>query len=194
MAQRVTPREIKGADPKTFQLITADGLYAQDAGRVYYLGVPIAEADPATFEVLEFPFSQDKKHAFIAAGPMRGVERESWRPLRKGHAADPWLGLDKNTQVADAQALFVTGWSRDAAQFYFGREPIVGVDVPTFEVLSDYYAKDKDHVYSRHYQDLDVIVGADPATFVVHDDVDDAGPPRADAHDANARYRHGKHH
>ena len=55
-------------------------LDAKDTERVYYLGIPIADADPLTFEVLMTPFSQDKNQAFIGLVPIPGIDRASWRP------------------------------------------------------------------------------------------------------------------
>ncbi len=195
MADLFTPREIKGADAKSFDLITRDGLYSQDAKRVYYLGVPIVDADPLTFEVLTHPFSRDSAFAFIGAVPIPGVDRQSWRPLRKGRTDDYWYRSDRDTHPKNQESVSVAGWSRDANAFYYGREVVTGIDASTFEVLSDYYAKDRDHVYSRYFHGkLTVIKDADPATFVVHADADDIlrGGRSADAHDAKSQYHCGK--
>ncbi|MCA9245948.1 MAG: DKNYY domain-containing protein [Planctomycetales bacterium] len=194
MAVSYTPREITGADAKSFSLITNDGLYAKDAKHVYFLGVPILEANPLTFEVLMYPFSQDKEDAFIGAAPIPNVDRESWRPLREGWADDCWERSANVIRPKPQESIHVNGWSRDANAFYYGREAISGIDVATFEVLSDYYAKDKNNVYSQHYGKLVAIKNADASTFVVHEDAEEIlGRPRgADAHDANSQYRDGK--
>jgi hypothetical protein len=195
IADYYTPREIEGADAKSFILITRDGLYAKDAKHVYFLGVPIVEADPLTFEVLIYPFSQDKEHAFIGAAPIRGVDRASWHPLRKGWTGDHWYRSARDIHPEIQESVYVAGWSRDSDAFYYGRKAVSGIDVTTFEVLSDYYAIDKNHVYSRHFYDkLVVIKNADPATFVVHENADEIlkRGRGADAHDAKSQYRDGK--
>ncbi len=185
--------EINDADAKSFQLVTPDGLYTKDANRVYFMGVPIVEAKPDTFEVLIYPFSQDATHAFIGAAPIPNIDRASWRPLRKGSTGDHWYRSTRETYPKKQESVYAAGWSRDANSFYYGRERVSGVDVATFEVLSDYYAMDKRRVYSRHFFDkLTAIKGADPATFVVHEDADELLSRGADAHDANSQYQDGK--
>lgn len=195
VAECYTPCKIKGADAKSFQIITHDGVYAKDAKHVYFLGVPIVDADPSSFEILMYPFSQDKEHAFVGAAPIHDVDRASWCPLRKGWTDDHWYRSARDTHPQDQESAYVTGWSCDANAFYYGRKTVNEIDVVTFEVLSDYYAKDKNHVYSRYYYDkLAIIQDADPVTFMVHENVDDIlkKGQGADAHDAKFQYRSGK--
>lgn len=195
MAMGYTPREIKGADAATFELLTPDGLYSRDANQVYYLGVPLKDCDPSTFEILMFPFSQDKTKAYIGATSIPSVDRESWRPLRRGFADSYWEESDNNElRPKEQNSVWVEGWSKDDRAFYYGRAVVSGIDVATFEVLSDYYARDKNHVYSRHYNTLAVIKGADPASFAVSADVDEVVTRGMgeDAHDAKSKYLNGK--
>lgn len=193
MARNYTPREIKGAHAPSFRLVTADGLYSRDKSKVYYLGVPIEDADPASFETLVFPFSQDKEHAYVGATPIPVEDNNSWIPLREGGTGDYWYRSTREVYPKERETVYVAGWSRDDGAFYYGDNVIKGIKVATFEVLSDYYARDKNHVYSRHYYDkLVVIKQADPTTFVVHEDADELLVRGADAHDANSQYRNGK--
>lgn len=194
MARHYTPQVIEGADPTSFELITSDGTYSRDSNHVYFLGISIDGVDPLSFEALVFPFSKDKNQAYYAAAPLAGVDRESWRPLRKGWIEEPWRREGKKPPYPVPKSeVGGGGWSRDKNAFYYGRSVIAGVDVGTFEVLSDHYVKDKDHVF-RHVYDskMSVIKGADPATFVVHKDADNMIAWGADAHDANSQYRKGE--
>lgn len=218
MADFYSPREIKDADAESFALISLDGLYAKDKNHAYYLGVPIVGADPDSFEVHMPPFSQDKERAFIGATPIPEIDRASWRPLRKGSAGDPWHRENNNFHPLRPESMFSTGWSRDKNTFYYGTDAITKIDVATFQVLSDYYAKDQHHVYSCHFYrrpaskgstagklmltadskpqepELDIIEGADPVSFVVHKDVDSiiSSLQGADAHDSKKQYRQGR--
>ncbi|OGC93649.1 hypothetical protein A2389_03295 [Candidatus Adlerbacteria bacterium RIFOXYB1_FULL_48_10] len=73
---------------------------------------------------------------------------------------------DKLLPKADPDTFEVEGaYGYDHRTAYYGGEIIKGVDAGTFTVIGDYWAKDKDRVYS----DGNVIVGADPATFELID-------------------------
>lgn len=71
-------RKIEGSDPDTFEVIsTADRRsYAKDKNNVYiYIkddwGVyKIINADPTTFEVLDFPYAKDKNDAYNGTLPL----------------------------------------------------------------------------------------------------------------------------
>ena len=58
------PVTIDAADPATFTILTADGIYTKDK-RVYYWGIEAVGADPDSFRVLEPPYSRDSKAAFF---------------------------------------------------------------------------------------------------------------------------------
>lgn len=69
--------KIKDADPATFEVITDEGdmRYAKDKNSVFiYLEdggiVKVIGADPATFEVLEYPYAKDKNDAYNGCLPL----------------------------------------------------------------------------------------------------------------------------
>ena len=71
-------RKIEGSDPDTFEVIsTADRRsYAKDKNNVYIYFkndwdvYKIINADPGTFEVLEFPYAKDKNDAYNGTLPL----------------------------------------------------------------------------------------------------------------------------
>ncbi|MFE4712354.1 DKNYY domain-containing protein [Paenibacillus sp. NPDC056722] len=70
--------EVKGSDPETFQIISGKGRYryAKDKNNVYiYVSDDwslnkVINADPDSFEVLEFPYSKDKNDAYCGSLPL----------------------------------------------------------------------------------------------------------------------------
>lgn len=70
--------KIEGSDPDTFQIISDKGRYryAKDKNNVYvYISndaciFKIINADPNSFEILQFPYSKDKKDAFCGCLPL----------------------------------------------------------------------------------------------------------------------------
>lgn len=70
--------KLEGSDPDTFQLISGTGRYryAKDKNNVYvYVSndweiFRVINADPDSFEILEFPYSKDKNDAYCVALPL----------------------------------------------------------------------------------------------------------------------------
>lgn len=180
---------VAGADPQTFSVL-ADlqddpegdrGTFAKDENHVYvasadaYPNGIIAEADAATFVYVGQGILKDKNQLYTIGN---GNPNTS---LVKDIASFVWVGGP---------------WFKDDSQGYCGnggQEPPLAalpVDVPTFKGLSDYYAKDSQHVY--FYSDLiaspcEVLAGADPSTFTVV-----SGQSTYDAQDKDHTYLRGK--
>ncbi|WP_379320282.1 DKNYY domain-containing protein [Paenibacillus puldeungensis] len=70
--------KIEGSDPDTFQIISDKGRYryAKDKNKVYIYAsddwsvYKVINADPNSFEVIEFPYSKDKNDAFCGNLPL----------------------------------------------------------------------------------------------------------------------------
>lgn len=70
--------KIEGSDPNTFQIINDKGRfrYAKDKNNVYIYSrdgwsiYKVINADPNSFEVLEFPYSKDKNDAYCGNLPL----------------------------------------------------------------------------------------------------------------------------
>ncbi|HEX4191194.1 MAG TPA: DKNYY domain-containing protein [Marmoricola sp.] len=143
---------IKGADAKTFKIL--DTTYARDKHAVYLDGSPLAEADPATFELLDQPdYSKDSGHVFLRD-----------RVLTTDTADFKFLG---------------SGLTEDGAHVYDSGGSVLSDDPAHFKILSDadHYLFVEDASTVR--VNGNPIKGADPATFGV-----DRGAYATDAHRA----------
>lgn len=177
---------IADADPATFEVLTPDGRFSRDAKRVFFMGVALEAAEPASFRVVEPPFGRDERQAYVGTIPIPVQDIASWIPLERGWAEDPWnRGRDEKLPRPHEQ-LTSQGWSKDSMRVYWGHRPVQGADANAFGTCGQGYAKDGQHVYYCG----DVVAGADPATFVSHDGpFIGAGP---DAHDAQQQYKSGR--
>lgn len=184
---------IADADPATFEVLTPMGRYARDANRVYYCGVAIEGADPASFKVVQSPFGRDDRRAYVGTIPIPVRDIATWAPLERGTAQRPWQQIHDKKFPRPHKELSGSGWSKDSVQVYWGESPIDMADAATFETRGRFYAKDRRHVYHGGA----IVEGADPATFVAHDGpfIGDTGIPSGpgpDAHDAQREYSSGR--
>jgi hypothetical protein len=184
---------ITDADPATFEVLTPTGRFSRDANRVYYMGVALEGADPASFKVVQSPFGRDDRRAYVGTLPIPVQDIATWAPLERGLAPDPWYRSHREKYPQPREKLSGDGWSKDSKQVYWGESLVHGADAATFETCGRFYAKDGHHVYHSG----SVVPGADPATFVAHDGpfIGDTGIPSGpgpDAHDAEREYESGR--
>jgi len=177
----------------SFELLTKDGLYAQDKDRVYYRGLEIVGADRASFEILRYPYSKDLRRGYIAYCPIDVEDIATWKPLDDGTHGLTWLGSKNNLNPVLPENLYTTGWSADNKMVYYGKKRRPKIDASTFEVLLMKYSKDDNCVYYCG----NPIEQADPATFVAHDGPYFKGTKlpldfATHAHDANNEFCGGK--
>mgnify|MGYP003458616542 FL=1 len=142
-------------DQKTFELLPSGRFeYAKDKNNVYYKGIKMPGADPATIEGMGL-FAKDKNSVYYKGNQIKD---------------------------ADPSTIKVSGlYSKDKNNVYFEDIKIIGVDKETFEVFSydyeamipqtgyAYFAKDSNNVYCGR----EIIESADLKTFKVTD-YDDA--------------------
>lgn len=184
---------IADADPATFEVLTPTGWFSRDANRVYYVGVALEGADPASFKVVQSPFGRDDRGAYVGTIPIPVRDIATWAPLERGTADRPWHQRHDEKFPLPHGQLSGSGWSKDSVQVYWGASPVQGADAATFETCGRFYAKDGRHVYHGG----NVVAGADPATFAAHDGpfIGDTGIPSGpgpDAHDAQREYSSGR--
>jgi hypothetical protein len=75
-------RKINHASPDGFLPLTDDEYgYAKDNNHAFFNDEVIIHADPATFEVIEFPYSKDKNDVYCGTLPMK-LSREDVRSFR----------------------------------------------------------------------------------------------------------------
>ena len=138
---------IQEADAKSFVLLSGYlGLavgkdearydYARDSTRVYYMGMPIPNADVKTFQPIEngaygHSYAADARHVFYHEKEILGADLKSffimWHTVYEGCT----LGA----------------YSRDAQYVYFQDAAVPGADPQTFEALINGYGKDTRGIY-----------------------------------------------
>ncbi|HEV8666957.1 MAG TPA: DKNYY domain-containing protein, partial [Candidatus Paceibacterota bacterium] len=160
------PTLMLGADPKSFFLISQqykDGssiaIYSKDNLHVYFQGLLIVGADPASFIPLGTgfggvtnPYSKDSRYVFydgiilssdgLGKNPLTGIDSSTFEPL-----------IDTNGEISlyakDSKQVYFNAWDHgDGAPNPF--QVIQNADPLTFQVVSGqsiYDAQDKNHKY-----------------------------------------------
>ncbi len=168
----VTP--IAGADPKTFQVLgdnpfgsndtgllsgTYSGAMAKDSQHVYYEGKIVQGADPSTFVWLNPLYGKDASNVYMVGPPH---EDTTMIPI----------STDVMNFWGDPDGYF----AEDSNNIYYEGSPIAGVDKATFSIQRTYpyfYGIDSKNVYYIGGDQSSIVVGADPASFVVINDSND---------------------
>jgi hypothetical protein len=161
-----TAFEIEGADSRSFTII--DESHAFDNTRVYLNGIPITDADPATFHLLEPHFSADANHVFLQTeifsddpAHFEFLDGSLMRDSRYIYWSTEIISEDPaNLTVLDSPDYV---YFKDSTTVFIQGNPIEGADVGSFSVISDAYAQDKANMY---YFDQ-VIEDVDAASFEV---------------------------
>ena len=127
-------------DPAHFAIASNNDhyLFTKDSRTVHVNGNPIADADPATFRVLQGAYAQDARHIFYFADAIVNADAASFRPLDGPYASD-------------------------VHRAYWMGKAIDGADQATFRVLNAAFECSADA--KRAYYRQTVIAGADPRTF-----------------------------
>ena len=135
-----TDGDVLSKDPSHFAIVSTNEhyLFTKDSRTVHVNGNPIADADPATFRVLQDAYAQDARHVFYFSGPVLGADAASFRPLDGPYA-------------------------KDAHRAYWMGNVIDGADPATFRVLNAAFECSADA--QRAYYRKGVIATADPRTF-----------------------------
>jgi hypothetical protein len=157
---------IPNSDSGTFQSLNdPSGLYAKNGRQVYARGVVIADADPATFEVTKYNgIARDKRDYYLDGTPLRIQDMNSFKLVGKACAECIWAYDHKNYYVgtnygeitfpiADVPTFQVINqfYAKDAKQVYYLKEILAKADSATFQVLKDGYAKDGTRVYHLNF-------------------------------------------
>ena len=172
---------LSGADPATFTPI--DNQCSKDKNHVYNYAGKIFAADPATFVSLGDGYYKDKNGFFYNSTPIKIQDPATFTVLSNGYAKDADSVYDDGVVTQFDPSTFVVlddVYAKDSTKVYLQEGYgglgetgfITGADAPTFKVLSlntstfdnpHEYAEDANHVYFG----LDVVAGADPATFTL---------------------------
>ena len=92
MAKNLTVHKLPDADGSSLKLLTDSGTFARDENHVFFFGVALEGADPATFQVLERHFGKDSQSTSCRDDPDHDKSSRAtpWEPLQRGLAEDPW--------------------------------------------------------------------------------------------------------
>lgn len=162
-----TIEEVKGADPKNFSIIDPDYyMYTREKGDVYYYDAStkiskMKGADAKSFKIFDNYFSKDKKDVYFKNSKLKGISSKKFDILLENYSM--YFLRDKNSvYLFTINDPIDTTWQK--------LEAIPTIDPDSFEVLDDWYFKDKSNVY---YYDLSrkdkfmKIPLADTGTFTV---------------------------
>lgn len=135
-----TDGSVFSRDPSHFAIVSTNDqyLFTKDSGSVHVNGKPIADADPATFRVLQSAYAQDARQFFYFTDAVANADAATFRPLDGPYASD-------------------------AHRVYWMGKAIDGADPATFRVLNAAFECSADA--GRAYYRQSVIAGADPRTF-----------------------------
>jgi hypothetical protein len=127
-------------DPARFTIIANVDhyLYTKDSSAAHVNGNAIADADPATLQVLQGAYARDDRHAFYFDRPIADADLSSFHPIEGPYAAD-------------------------SARVYWMGKAIDGANVAAFRVLNAAFECSADD--RRAYYRQSVIAGVDPRTF-----------------------------
>ena len=114
---------VEGADQTSFEPINKE--YAKDNKKVFWETQIVKGADPKTFVCLGELYGKDKDKVF-------------WRE-REIKDADP-----DSFQIIDSENL----WSKDKKDFYFAACPLGVMDLPSFKIINNGWAKDDKAFYA----------------------------------------------
>ncbi len=173
---------IDSADPATFSIFTPDGAYTKDKDRVYWFGVELEGADPATFRIIKSPYAIDANRAFAGITPFAVRSLENFEVLKIDGFDPPIINRHRNLVIKDRSEVSVFGWSRDGIAYYWGSTKLKGAAYDSLTILNTCHAKDKKTVYYRGKR----IRGADAESFVI------VGPGDVCGRDKNYEYKLGK--
>ena len=185
-------KEIKGADPQSFEEIVRDNRHAKDQSKVFYHGKVVAGADPASFSAIEPPTDSSEAYTYSEPSPVywrdlhniyylgkivEGADRNSFTHFASLYAKDISHVYYQNTILDEADPdkfrfINQNSIATDGNNLYiYNRRSKIDLDLESFAVVEDEYGTfctDKNNVYLLFYQREELLVkveGADLPTF-----------------------------
>jgi DKNYY family len=148
---------LKVPTPQKFQLLGEDD-YGNDSKHVFIMKHKISEADPASFKVLQKPYSRDSKHVYCGNVALRDVDVEAFEPVKcyalwvtayeKNHFLFEYGDSFEKLEITKDHPVIVgQGWGRDGKHYYHGPGKVEGADYASFTIISQSKASDKDRKY-----------------------------------------------
>lgn len=143
--------KIEGADGGSF--VCAGNNYAFDKENVFFEKQLLKEADRATFKPLMECVGRDCKNIFVRSILVTNI---------KDIASFELITISEEVFGKDNEQIYVLRYVPP-----FPLIPFPNADIETFEVVGEYYAKDKNQVYYYGYGNNDILVleNANPENF-----------------------------
>ncbi len=200
-------QKLAEADAETFGPLAGDENkhYWHDKNNAYYRWKKIANADGGSLKYLGHRYTCDKNHVFYEDQLVEGADVTTFKSMEGSVGRDTnniFVHAIRATNIKDFPSFKMVQlneewFGKDKEQVYVLRYkpphpllPFPGADPKTFEVVGDYYAKDKKHVYyySYHIEQIVVLEGANPETFRLNFDSE----KNTDATDGQKHYKYGQ--
>lgn len=164
---------IRGANPKTF--VVLNRLFAKDKARVYCNDGVCEKYDAKSFRVLDkgnassLPdmeddycgYARDKARVYYhesgsgKAKELRGADRESFRVLKHGFAADKQSVYAYGHRIEKVEPEYFQVlnrfYSREANRVFYYQHEVAGADAATFRAVDDEHGNDKNKAYWRQW-------------------------------------------
>lgn len=171
---------VKNADADSFEELEVG--YGKDKNNVFLDGYLIKNADPKTFEIIDFKnensygeknYSKDKKFVFFNGNQIEGANAKSFQILKEiPYSRDDkdYYFWDKPMKVSGMSHFklkilenqqYKTYYAKDNKYFYTDTLKFLMADYKTYEYLGLGYAKDKINAYYFG----EIIKDADSKTF-----------------------------
>ena len=145
--------EISDDDATTFKAL--DSTYGRDTSNVYVNGAPLADADTASFEVLDYPISDDQTNFELLDG---GLAKDS----HVVYWSDGSVLSDDPEHFASISSADHYLFTKDGQTVHVNGNPIPDADPATFQLLHGAYARDDRRVFYFADQIVDADSGIVP--------------------------------
>lgn len=148
---------LSDADASTFRVLPGT-VYAKDDSHVYIFGEKITNADPATFELIEGPYSKDAVNFYCGNVRMRVQNphqfqviywKEQWQLLARIDWIISRFGVAfSQMHVSDEDPAWVGyAWAHDREFVYLGPAIVEDADFRSLKVISASAAEDRNEEY-----------------------------------------------
>lgn len=142
--------EFKGKDVQTLTLL--QGEFLKNKYKVYYKKLPVKDALPNSFRILNDSYARDTARIFLY-----------------GYLSDDSQSIQEVPCEASTFAILDYPYSKDAHSLLYCNHKIEGPDLASFTVIGNNFSKDKSHVYHK----FSIPNYADPETFSIIVDEED---------------------
>jgi len=160
-------------DVDTFEVL--DDEYSKDKHNIYYDGITLSDVDMDTFQII-MPnyYAKDKNSVYSRHKKIKGANPKTIKVLNIVYIKDDKtvfsdFSFSNTLKNADVKSFEVLGqyYGKDKNNVYLMGEKIKKADVKTFQVISEESFKHYSKDKNNVYLETYIIEGADPKTFEI---------------------------